>query len=571
MRANSCRNLRVLCAGLLVLVSGCPRNRPPGIPDLVVAPTTGPPLLEYEFGAVACDPDEDSVAVRFDWGDGDTSSWSAQVASGETAFMNHGYGVSDTYYVTCQSRDASWSLSGWMPARAVDMTGSGNARPEAPSKPEGPASAMVAQVCTLTTVATDPDSGSVSVRFDWGDGDTSGWSQWQASGSSFTAARGFDRASTLIVRAQARDWGGGVSAWSEPLTVTVAAGTQPGEPIWRLGASGSSPALATDGTIYIVTGRGLYAVSSDGTMRWRFDTPCYQCSSPSVGSDGTVYYWAVDTLYAVNADGTRRWAAHVDDYPHPGSAVPAIGADGSIYAAAGDTLYAFSASGSPRWAYPAGGSFCSAPAIGPDGTVYAGCWDRNLYAVRPDGSLRWKYFAEHGIGGSVSVGEDGTVYFGCDSLHALNPDGSRKWSFAASGWTYATPSIGPDSTIHFGCSDGIHFALNLDGSERWRYIGRDRMFGSPAIAADGTIYTDFGFDFGALRSDGTLWWQIYAPCWAWESPVIGPDGTVYWCVNGYLYAFVGNSPLAQTAWPMFGHDPQHTCRYGYSTTRQSGQ
>ncbi len=557
----------LLLAGLLALVTGCQRTRPPGTPEVVVAPTRGQPLREYEFGVVVQDPDADSVAVRFDWGDGDTSGWSAPVASAETVLGRHTYATADTYYLTCQARDESWLLSGWMTARAVDMTGTGNTLPDAPSKPTGPASVVVAQVCTLTTAATDPDSGSISARFDWGDGDTSGWSQWQPSGSQFTAARGFDRAATLSVRAQVRDWDGGVSPWSEPLVVSVAAGTQPGEPIWRLGLSGSSPALAPDGTIYIVTARGLYAVGPDGTTRWRFDSPSLPCSSPSVGPDGTIYYWVMDTLYAVRPDGTRRWTAHVDDYPYPEVAVPAIGADGTIYAAAGDTLYAFDADGLSRWAFPAGGSFSSAPAIGADGTIYAGCWDRYLYALRPDGSVKWTYYAEHGIGGSVSVGQDGTVYFGCDSMHAVNPDGTRKWSFWVSGWIYATPSIGPDSTIHFGCSDGIHFALNLDGSERWRYIGRDRMFGSPAIAADGTTYTDFGFNFGALRRDGTLWWQILAPAWAWDSPVLGADGTVYWCVNGYLYAFVGTSPLAATAWPMFGHDPQHTCRYGYTPMR----
>ena len=46
-----------------------------------------------------------------------------------------------------------------------------------------------------------------------------------------------------------------------------------------------------------------------------------------------------------------------------------------------------------------------------------------------------------------------------------------------------------------------------------------------------------------------------------SSPVIGPDGTIYFgSSSGTIYAVYGSAPPADTAWPMFRHDPQHQGR-----------
>ena len=61
---------------------------------------------------------------------------------------------------------------------------------------------------------------------------------------------------------------------------------------------------------------------------------------------------------------------------------------------------------------------------------------------------------------------------------------------------------------------------------------------------------------------GTLLWEFETGDDVWSSPAIGSDGTVY--VGSYdhkLYAIAtSSSGLADSPWPMFGQNPQHTGR-----------
>ena len=51
----------------------------------------------------------------------------------------------------------------------------------------------------------------------------------------------------------------------------------------------SSPAIGTDGTIYVGSDDGnLYAVNPDGTLEWTFATGGNVYSSPAIGNDGTI-------------------------------------------------------------------------------------------------------------------------------------------------------------------------------------------------------------------------------------------------------------------------------------------
>jgi outer membrane protein assembly factor BamB len=66
----------------------------------------------------------------------------------------------------------------------------------------------------------------------------------------------------------------------------------------------SSPAISADGTVYIGSSndRHLYAINSDGTLKWKFTTGAIQSidSSPAIAADGTIYLGSADgNLYAV--------------------------------------------------------------------------------------------------------------------------------------------------------------------------------------------------------------------------------------------------------------------------------
>jgi hypothetical protein len=66
----------------------------------------------------------------------------------------------------------------------------------------------------------------------------------------------------------------------------------------------------------------------------------------------------------------------------------------------------------------------------------------------------------------------------------------------------------------------------------------------------------------ALSSDGAKKWEVKTNGKFASSPVIAPDGTIYVVSDkGTLYAVESSSKgLAESPWPMEGHDPQRTGR-----------
>src|SRR3569623_2242415 len=76
---------------------------------------------------------------------------------------------------------------------------------------------------------------------------------------------------------------------------------EPGTKLWEFstgGAISSSPAIGSDGTIYIGSNDGfLYALREDGSKKWSFRTGNWGYSSPAIGQDGTVYVGSNDGFF----------------------------------------------------------------------------------------------------------------------------------------------------------------------------------------------------------------------------------------------------------------------------------
>lgn len=319
-----------------------------------------------------------------------------------------------------------------------------------------------------------------------------------------------------------------------------------------------TPALGQDGTVYFYSGtssiNNLYALNANGKLKWTYNTheSVQINSSPAVGSDGKIYL-GDDCLFVLTANGSlcgRYIPEHFIRY------TPAIASNGNIYASSDEgVLYALSSGASLLWEYANSRSDAS---IGSDGSLYFGSFHK-LCAITSSGSLKWTYTTGNTVYSPPAIGSDGTLYFGSmdDRLYALNSDGSIKWSYATGGGITSSPVIGDNDIIYFKSTDQNLYALNSNGSLRWnKKIGSGS---TPAIGADGTIYA--GSDkLYALSSDGNIEWT-YSTGYAVGIPTIGPDGTIYFCSNGYLYAFYGASGLADSPWPMYRKNPQHTGRY----------
>jgi hypothetical protein len=347
----------------------------------------------------------------------------------------------------------------------------------------------------------------------------------------------------------------------------------------------TSPALAPDGTIYLVGNGGLTAITNNGSQagaKWTFGHAPQQWGSPlavdttvSVGVDGTIYFVSYDwNFYAINPDGSLKWTFPIDG---GGAGTPAIALDGTIYFNGYGKLYALTPNGNQKWNFSLWGdsSQWSSTAIGPDGTIFVTSWERGtLTAIHPDGSLKSVRSVSNPIPSQApAIESDGTVLVIANNrfLYAINPDGITLWSSPGIYDPYpdfgpASPAIGADGAVY--CASwlaGCLWAANPNGSQRWSTLcynfGTNVAPTTPAIDSAGNLYYTASNSIIALSSDGNVKWSIYdngMPEVQGTSPVIGPDGTIYATLGWGLYAIAGTNSLANSSWPMAGHDPRHT-------------
>ena len=141
------------------------------------------------------------------------------------------------------------------------------------------------------------------------------------------------------------------------------------------GSIGSSPPSAR--TAPSTSGRRII-ISMPSTrtaaQKWAFLTGGID-SSPAIGTDGTIYVGSWDNnLYAVNPNGSQKWACLTGGSVN---ASPAIGADGTIYVGSqDDNLYAINAAdGRQQWAFTTGSGIWTSPVVGANGTIYLAAED----------------------------------------------------------------------------------------------------------------------------------------------------------------------------------------------------
>jgi outer membrane protein assembly factor BamB len=534
-------------------------NNAPGTPTIPTGPTSVRKDSLCEYTGTAIDPDSDDVSYRFAWGNGDTSIWTQDWTHGGTPdSVEYAYLRAGTFQVRVQARDGSNALSGWSDPLTVTIINP--YPPVTPRTPFGENEGGRGQVLGFTSEASDPGGDSVSIRFSWGDGDTSEWSYLLPRGRWETMEHAWSDTSTYFIRAQARDEDGALSDWSAACSLSITRRR------WRLGTGTeihSSPAVGADGTVYIGTDWGsFYALTPDGSVKW-----CYECdgnvrTSPAVGTDGTTYFGTDAYFYALDPSGALKWRYFIPCV----SASAAVGTDGTIYVGSQDhALYAFKPDGTLKWRLATGNAICSSPAIAADGTIYVGSCDRYLHAINPDGTLRWRYLTGDNIWSSPAIAADGTVYVGSSDqyLYAINPDSTLKWRYQTGGPIFeSSPAVAADGTVYVGSDDHFLYAIDPDGTLKWRYQTDGRILSSPAVTADGTVYIgSHDCTLYALDPNGALRWKYRTSYWFDESsPALAADGTVYVGTFDYVYAIEGGSPLADSPWPKFHHDNRNSGR-----------
>jgi agmatine deiminase len=96
-----------------------------------------------------------------------------------------------------------------------------NNPPEKPQTPTGKTQGKTGTSYLYSTQTSDPDGDQVYYLWDWGDGNTSGWTGPYNSGAIASAQKSWTTKGTYAVKVKAKDIYGAESNWSDPLAVTM--------------------------------------------------------------------------------------------------------------------------------------------------------------------------------------------------------------------------------------------------------------------------------------------------------------------------------------------------------------
>ena len=198
-------------------------NRSPNRPSSPSGPSSGIVRTSYSFSASTTDPDEDDVAYKFDWGDGNTSRWTSYVSSGSSTSKSHFWSSAGTYSIRVKAKDSDGEESDWSSGHFISITAETqeNNPPNKPSIPGGPFSGEKGVSYTFTSTATDPNGDDVALKFYWDDGSESSWTSYVSSGSSVSINHSWTYAGKYYVRVKAKDSHGVESDWSGNHVMTV--------------------------------------------------------------------------------------------------------------------------------------------------------------------------------------------------------------------------------------------------------------------------------------------------------------------------------------------------------------
>jgi YVTN family beta-propeller protein len=189
------------------------------MPSTPAGPSSGIINYSYSFSSSATDINDDSIAIRFDWGNGDTSYWSNYVASGDSAVESNTWSVAGTYQIRAQARTKSMRLSDW--SFAKEFIVSSNRPPDSPQNLFGPYTGSVNILYNFSTTTLDPDQDSIAYQLDWGDGEISNWSDFLPAGVMVSMQHAWSDTGFYLMRARAKDINGAISSWSYAHSIQI--------------------------------------------------------------------------------------------------------------------------------------------------------------------------------------------------------------------------------------------------------------------------------------------------------------------------------------------------------------
>lgn len=157
-----------------------------------------------------------------------------------------------------------------------------------------------------------------------------------------------------------------------------------------------TPVLDKNGNIYIISHDGkLSAIDHNVNTKWYIQLADKINNGVIISSDDTLYFSSEKTLYAMGSNGALKWIFNAENTTDLPSVIDNH-VNVYIIIKKGDFLSAISPNGSTQWKVRINGDISSPPSVTADGSIYITTQDNILYAINTDRplQLRRKIFSK---------------------------------------------------------------------------------------------------------------------------------------------------------------------------------
>lgn len=183
-------------------------------PPIIEGPTSGKPEVEYYFNITINDPEDDDLWILIDWNDSWIDPWSGPYTSGTEVIMSHEWAEEGIFEIRAKVKD-NWGESSWSTYIIVI----GNYPPYKPVI-NGTVAGKPGITYHYIFTSIDPNDDKVSYYINWGDGTTTGWTDFRPSGEPGYIESHSWTQGKYIIQAKTKDIYDAESQWAN-FTITM--------------------------------------------------------------------------------------------------------------------------------------------------------------------------------------------------------------------------------------------------------------------------------------------------------------------------------------------------------------
>ncbi len=337
----------------------------------------------------------------------------------------------------------------------------------------------------------------------------------------------------------------------------------------------SSPAISTDGTIFVGGSAGLFDVSNSsvnyiGGIVNSSNDLVQIWSSPVVDTNTDTVFVGTNNGYLISTQYPFSSVNYIPVSQHSIIGAP-LCFNGNVYVVDRlGNIYEMSETSMSTSLITNITPYILASPITNGTDLLIGSTYGIFYAVNlGSGNIDW-YYQTQGqspIISTAAIGPNGNIYFAAGSdLYSLTPSGNLRANYPINLGSQITgsPVISANGIVYIGTTTGNFYAINSSsGSFLWSDNLSTSIGGianSALLGNNGVVYVSSGWVFWALNaSTGNVISEIGLGYNIESSPVLN-DGYIYvGCDDGCLYQIKAlSSNISSGGWPMFMSNWYHT-------------